>query len=62
LTLISFVVLLWSITKPHIGNEQQMLIRNLLEKNGYKYVKGNDDVLNWGHGPIDDFYVYSSLV
>jgi FkbM family methyltransferase len=48
--------------EPHIGNEQQMLIRTLLEKNGYKYVKGNDDVLHWGHGPIDDFYVYPSLV
>jgi FkbM family methyltransferase len=47
---------------PHIGNEQQMLIRGLLEKNGYTYVKGNDDVHNWGHGPIDDFYVYPSLV
>jgi FkbM family methyltransferase len=48
--------------EPHIGNKQQMLIRSLLEKNGYTYVKGNDDILNWGHGPIDDFYVYSSLV
>lgn len=48
--------------EPHVGNEQQMLIRSLLEKNGYTYVKGNDDVHNWGHGPIDDFYVYSPLV
>jgi FkbM family methyltransferase len=47
---------------PHIGNEQQMLIRELLEKNGYTYVKGNDDVHGWGHGPIDDFYVYLPLV
>ena len=42
---------------PHIGPENQIKIRYLLESNGYKYVKGNDDVSNWGHGPIDDFYV-----
>jgi FkbM family methyltransferase len=47
---------------PHIGNTQQMLIRSLLEKNGYIYVKGNDDIHNWGHGPIDDFYIYSDLI
>ena len=41
---------------PHIGNENQILIRKLLEKNGYKFVKGNDDIKNWNHGPIDDFY------
>jgi hypothetical protein len=46
---------------PHIGPKQQMLIRDLLENNGYKFVKGNDDVNNWGHGPIDDFYIYSNL-
>jgi hypothetical protein len=34
-----------------------MLIRELLEKNNYRFVKGNDDVNNWGHGPIDDFYI-----
>lgn len=44
--------------EPHTGSEQRMKIRNLLEMNGYKFIKGNDDVLNWGHGPIDDFYVY----
>jgi FkbM family methyltransferase len=44
--------------EPHVGPTQQMLIRQILEKNGYKYVKGNDDVHNWGHGPIDDFYIY----
>ena len=42
---------------PHIGPKQQMLIRELLEKNNYRFVKGNDDVNNWGHGPIDDFYI-----
>jgi FkbM family methyltransferase len=47
---------------PHIGPKQQMIIRDLLEKNGYKFVKGNDDIHNWGHGPIDDFYIHSELV
>jgi hypothetical protein len=48
--------------EPHQGPTQQMLIREILEKNGYKYVKGNDDVHNWGHGPIDDFYINANLV
>jgi FkbM family methyltransferase len=47
---------------PHIGPKQQELIRELLEKNGYKYVKGNDDVNNWGHGPIDDFFIFNNAV
>lgn len=47
---------------PHIGSEQQSLIRKLLEKNGYTYVKGNDDILNWNHGPIDDFYINSNII
>jgi len=46
---------------PHIGPKQQMLIRELLEKNNYRFVKGNDDVNNWGHGPIDDFYINPTL-
>lgn len=46
---------------PHVGPTQQKLIRNLLEMNGYMYVKGNDDIHKWGHGPIDDFYVHSSM-
>lgn len=48
--------------EPHVGPTQQMMIRELLEKNGYKFIKGNDDVNNWGHGPIDDFYIYPELV
>lgn len=48
--------------EPHVGPTQQMLIREILEKNGYKFVKGNDDVNNWSHGPIDDFYVYSECI
>jgi len=47
---------------PHIGTKQQILIRDILEKNGYTFVKGNDDVNNWGHGPIDDFYMFKALV
>jgi FkbM family methyltransferase len=47
--------------EPHVGPNHQMMIRNLLENNGYKFVKGNDDVNNWGHGPIDDFYIYPNL-
>jgi FkbM family methyltransferase len=43
--------------EPHVGPAMRMKIRELLEKNGYIFVKGNDDVNNWGHGPIDDFYV-----
>jgi FkbM family methyltransferase len=46
---------------PHVGPKQQMMIRDLLENKGYKFVKGNDDVNNWGHGPIDDFYIYENL-
>ena len=47
--------------EPHIGNTQQLLIRSVLEMNGYTFVKGNDR-LNGSHGPIDDFYVHSSVV
>jgi FkbM family methyltransferase len=47
--------------EPHTGPEQRMKIRSLLENNGYEFVKGNDDILNWLHGPIDDFYVYSTI-
>ena len=47
---------------PHIGTKQQMLIREILEKNGYTFVKGNDDIHNWRHGPIDDFYINSAII
>ncbi len=46
---------------PHVGTGNQLLIRSLLEQNGYKFVKGNDDICNWDHGPIDDFYINPSL-
>lgn len=48
--------------EPHQGPEMRMLLRGILEKNGYRFVKGNDDVKNWGHGPIDDFYVHPQVV
>lgn len=48
--------------EPHSGSENRMLIRQILLENGYTFVKGNDDILNWGHGPIDDFYVYENLI
>lgn len=47
---------------PHVGSVQQMKIRELLVAQGYEFVKGNDDVQGWGHGPIDDFYVFPSLI
>lgn len=47
---------------PHTGPEMQTKIRGVLEANGYKYVKGNDNIHNWNHGPIDDFYVFPELL
>jgi hypothetical protein len=47
--------------EPHTGSAMRKSIRELLEANGYVFVKGNDDVQGWGHGPIDDFYVHSSV-
>lgn len=47
--------------EPHTGPKMQKDLRELLTSNGYIFVKGNDDVHNWGHGPIDDFYIHSSL-
>jgi FkbM family methyltransferase len=47
---------------PHVGPELQTKIREILTANGYEYVKGNDDVQGWGHGPIDDFYINPSAL
>ena len=47
--------------EPHIGSEMRMKIREILEKNNYIFIKGNDDVCGWNHGPIDDFYVHTSI-
>ncbi len=46
--------------EPHVGPAEQKRIRALLESKGYKYVRGNKDVHGWGHGPIDDFYVWGA--
>ena len=42
---------------PHCGDEYRDKLTYLLEMNGFIFVKGNDDIQNWGHGPIDDFYI-----
>ena len=47
--------------EPHTGPAMRISIREILESNGYCFIKGNDDVHNWRHGPIDDFYVHSSV-
>lgn len=47
--------------EPHTGPGMQRALRELLVAHGYVFVKGNDDVHRWGHGPIDDFYIHSSL-
>jgi hypothetical protein len=43
---------------PHVGPSEQEKIRILLESKGYRYIRGNEDIHNWGHGPIDDFYIW----
>ena len=43
---------------PHIGDGYQRRLRLLLESNGYRLSQGNTDLQGWGHGPIDDFYIY----
>lgn len=47
--------------EPHVGPLMRNKLRIILEANGYIFVKGNDDLLGWNHGPIDDFYIHSSL-
>jgi hypothetical protein len=47
--------------EPHVGPDMRMKIRTILESKGYRFIKGNDDVCGWNHGPIDDFYVHSSI-
>ena len=43
--------------EPHIGSEYRNNIRQLLEKNNFSFVKGNDPINGWNHGPIEDYYV-----
>ena len=47
--------------EPHTGPKMRNMLRYILEKNGYIFVKGNDDILSWNHGPIDDFYIHNLL-
>ena len=39
-----------------------MEIRKVLEANDFIFVKGNDDIHSWGHGPIEDFYKNKSIL
>jgi FkbM family methyltransferase len=47
--------------EPHTGPDMRMKLRKLFTENGYVFIKGNDDIRKWGHGPIDDFYVHSQI-
>jgi FkbM family methyltransferase len=47
---------------PHIGDEYRLKIRALLEDNDFEFIKGNDDVHHWGHGPIEDFYKNKQII
>lgn len=40
----------------HIGTTYQNEIREFLEKNNFEFIKSNDDIGNWKHGPVEDFY------
>ena len=33
-----------------------------MEENDFIFVKGNDDIHNWGHGPIEDFYKNKNIL
>ena len=48
--------------EPHMGPKRRNKIREILLQNNFKFVKGNDDVLEWGHGPIEDFYINSVVM
>ena len=47
---------------PHIGEGYRMRLRKLLTDNNMVFVKGNDPVKNWNHGPIDDYYVNKNII
>lgn len=47
---------------PHIGESYRMKIRKILEDNDFVFVKGNDDIHGWKHGPIEDFYKNKSIL
>lgn len=48
--------------EPHQGGELRMKLRELLTSHSYIFIKGNDDVQGWKHGPIDDYYIHSSFL
>lgn len=43
---------------PHNQNINKNKIMNFLNNKSYKFVKGNDDIHNWNHDPIEDYYIY----
>lgn len=47
---------------PHIGDKYRLAIRKVLEDNDFIFVKGNDDIHNWGHDSIEDFYKNKSIL
>ena len=47
---------------PHIGEKYRLAIRKVLEDNDFIFVKGNDDIHNWGHDSIEDFYKNKSIL
>ena len=47
---------------PHIGTKYQNEIRKFLENNDFRFIKGNEDLLNWRHGPIEDFYINNNIL
>jgi FkbM family methyltransferase len=48
--------------EPHIGSSYRSKIRKLLEQNNFEFIKGNDDIHNWGHSSIEDFYKNKNIV
>jgi len=47
--------------EPHVGPEYRQALRDLLTRKGFAFVKGNDPVPGWKHGPIEDFYENSEI-
>lgn len=42
------------------GKQHRAALREILEANGYVFVKENEDLHGWGHS-IDDFYVHKTM-
>lgn len=47
---------------PHIGPTLRNKIRELLLSNNFTFIKGNDDICNWGHAPIEDYYKNNNII